>query len=107
MVSRMARDKEAERSADVVRLDRAIDAMLDIIRASVPKSGDQETDDLNALVLGKSKTEAAKVLPALFARRSALLGLDVAPEKPKENEGDKPGSLADLEKRLAAVSKAS
>ena len=97
----MANDKEAERSADSVKIDRAIDAMLDIIGASVPKSGDAETDDLNALVLGKSKTEAEKALPALFARKAALLGLDQAEEKASTAQAT--GSLAELEKKLALV----
>jgi len=100
----MATDKEAERSKDTARIDKAIDAMLDILRASVPKSGDQEMDDLNALVLGKSKTEAAKALPALFARRAALLGLDQQPEE-KGGKSKESGTLAELEQKLALVDK--
>lgn len=98
----MARDKEADRSADVARLDVAIDEMLKIIRASVPKSGDNEIDDMNALALGKSKTEAAKALPALFARRAALLGLDEAPAKAADGQ-QASGTLAELERKLALV----
>ena len=99
--TRMARSKETERSSDAAKLDKAIDAMLDVIGGAVAPTGDAEIDELNVQAMHKSKVEAAKALPGLFARRSALLGLDEAASsnsKPGES-----GTLAELERKLALV----
>jgi hypothetical protein len=66
-------------------LDAAIDCLMADLSAPAPKTGDETTDALNAVVIGKAHAETAKALAILLERRSKLLGLDARPdEKPRE-----------------------
>jgi len=75
----MASGAEKEREADVKRLDEAIELLLESMRVAVKVTDDPVLDELNAVVYAKRRAELAKSLPALFERRSKLLGLDATP----------------------------
>ncbi len=103
---RMARNK-AEVEKDLAVLDEAASLLLESMRAGPKKTGDKEIDEHNVMLCGKYRAEIARSLPALLERRAKLLGSD-APVKKEAAEGEKTGTLAELERKLALVgSKAS
>lgn len=80
-------------------LDEAIDCLLADLKAPAPKTGDETTDALNAIVIGKAHAETAKALAILLERRSKLLGLDATPDSASASAGQ-PGAVQRI---LAAV----
>lgn len=88
----MANDK---RLAD---LDEAIGVLMADLRTPAPKTGDETTDAMNAIVIGKAHSETAKALAILLERRSKLLGLDAEP-----GQGSQRSAPESPVKRIMAV----
>jgi hypothetical protein len=91
----MSSGAERERDGDVRRIDEAIDLLLESMRCALPKTDDPVLDELNASVYAKRRADLAKSLPALFERRSKLLGLDAptSTKAPESGAGGQDGPI--------------
>lgn len=99
----MAKNIDIERQGDLRRLDSAIAQVEELLDAPIP------TGDIAPQVLKMardSRLQAADRLVSLLERRAALLGLDAATGKNAPTDsGIRPGSIAELEQKLALVEK--
>lgn len=100
-MSRKRLTKEQQTDLLAERLNDALDEL--IAQACISVAG-ADQDLQRQAIQAKLRLDAIKAMPALAERLAKLLGLDAPEQKPSEVDGaNKPGSLAELEQKLALV----